>query len=457
MPAHAVQRISQLAVLFATVFLALLPVQAAWAHTQLDSSQPAQDETVSGEIDSVVLTFSRPIELLDRSVRVVGSPGRVIDIARSDDGTVVTATIDPPLTNGDHEVAWRILASDSHPREGTVTFTVVDAPAPAESPGSDSSQAPSNPDTPSPTTSADDPEQPDPVELTPTFESLANLFRIVFYAGLMVAAGLTLFKAWPHRGHLEGAPVLAGWIAVSAIAALIASVGEAASHVAAVSGEGFAGFIDAATWRSVMRTGLGDALWLRTLGLSLLAFGGLRRRRRGLASGPDTLKLIGIALVFLSFQFLGHTASASPALVARVADAVHALAGAVWTGGIVGLALLSHHGVHEGRRVAAAKFSTAAGYSVVGVGLAGLALAWVNLPAVNDLWTTGYGQTLMAKLVFVGMLAVIGGYNHLFVVPGVSDGDDDALTRLRHTVTAEAVVIVIVLALTALLVNQSPT
>ena len=128
MPAHAVQRISQLAVLFATVFLALLPVQAAWAHTQLDSSQPAQDETVSGEIDSVVLTFSRPIELLDRSVRVVGSPGRVIDIARSDDGTVVTATIDPPLTNGDHEVAWRILASDSHPREGTVTFTVVDRP-----------------------------------------------------------------------------------------------------------------------------------------------------------------------------------------------------------------------------------------------------------------------------------------------------------------------------------------
>ena len=206
-----------------------------------------------------------------------------------------------------------------------------------------------------------------------------------------------------------------------------------------------------------MRTGLGDALWLRTLGLSLLAFGGLRRRRRGLASGPDTLKLMGIALVFLSFQFLGHTASASPALVARVADAVHALAGAVWTGGIVGLALLSHHGVHEGRRVAAAKFSTAAGYSVVGVGLAGLALAWVNLPAVNDLWTTGYGQTLMDKLVFVGMLAVIGGYNHLFVVPGVSDGDDNALARLRHTVTAEAVVVVIVLALTALLVNQSPT
>ncbi len=450
-----------LMVLLAGLVLTLWPAPAAMAHTQLDSSIPSAGATVSGPVDTVVLTFSRRIELLERSVRVVGEPGRVAEITRSDDGTIVTATIDPPLTDGNHEIAWRVLASDSHPREGTFGFTVVDAPAPEPTRAADAADAadaagPAGTEE-STATVETDPERVDPVALSPTFESLTNLFRIVMYAGLMVAAGLTLFKAWPHRGHTEGAPVLAGWVAVSASVALIASAGEAASHVATVSGRGFAGFVDAATWRSVMATGLGTALWLRTLGLALLALGGFRRRRREIPSGPDAIKLAGVVIVLLSFQFLGHTASASPAALVRTSDAVHAFAGAIWIGGIVGLALLSHHGVHEGRRVAAARFSTAAVYAVVAVGLAGLALGWANLPTFDALWTTGYGQTLMAKLVLVAMLGALGAYNHVRVVPAISDGDDVALLRLRHTVTAEVAIVLMVLALTALLVNQSPT
>lgn len=458
MRSPVVLRVPRLTVLLLSFFLALVPAWPVLAHTQLDSSEPAAGETVSSAVDTIVLTFSRPIELLDRSVRLVRHPGRVVEITLSDGGTVVTASLEPPLTDGDHEVAWRVLASDSHPREGTFAFAVVDAPAPEPTPPvTDAAPGTSAAKTPPPSTAVQDPEQPDQVELAPTFESLANLLRIVMYAGLMMAAGLTLFKAWPHRGHLEGAPILAGWIGVSATAALVASFGEAASHVATVSGKGFAGFVDASTWRSVMRTGLGDALWLRTLGLAMLAFGGFRRRRRGLPSGPDSLKLVGILVVFLSFQFLGHTASAAPAIVARASDAVHAVAGAVWIGGIVGLALLSHHGIHEGRRIAAARFSAAAVYAVAGVGVAGLALAWLNLPALDALWTTGYGQTLAAKLVFVAILGALGAYNHVAIVPAISDGDDGALARLRHVVTAEVVIVLVVLALTALLVNQSPT
>lgn len=442
------------------VLLASWGVPAAWAHTQLDDSEPAAGTTVPGPTGTVELEFSRPIELLERSVRVVGHPGRVTGIALSDDGTVVTATLDPPLPDGSYEVAWRVLASDSHPRQGDIRFTVTGAPAPTPS----SAERPASGTDAGGTATAGtvagvdvDPERPDTVELSSTFETLANLFRIAMYLGMMVAAGLALFKAWPHRGQHEGAPQLAAWTSVAAGVALVASAGEVAAHVATVSGSGMAGFVDLATWRAVLQTGLGTAFWIRTAGLGLLVVGGERRRRRSLASAPDALKLVGVVLVLSSFQFVGHTASATPAWAVRSSDAIHAIAAAVWVGGIVGLALLSHHGAHEGRRVAVARFSTAAAYAVVGVGVAGLALAAVNLPNLASLWVTGYGQILLAKLALVAALGAIGAYNHLRVVPAVSDGDDAALARLRHTVGAEAALVVLVLALTALLVNQSPT
>lgn len=438
---------------------AVWSVSPARAHTQLDASEPAAGATAEGPTDRVELTFSRPIELLQRSVRVVGHPGRVADITLSGDGTVVTATLDPPLTDGSYDIAWRVLASDSHPREGDFTFSVSGAP---DSSTGDDGAEPASPGAAGEPggaagTTDPDPERPDRVDLSATFETLANLFRIAMYLGLMIAAGLALFKAWPHRGQREGAPQLAGWTSVAAGVALVASAGEVATHVATVSGSGFAGFVDPGTWRAVLRTGLGTAFWVRSAGLVLLVVGGERRRRRALASAPDALKLVGALLVLGSFQFVGHTASATPVWAVRTSDAVHAIAAAVWVGGIVGLALLSHHGVHEGRRIAAVRFSTAATYAVVAVGLAGLALAAVNLPTLDALWDTGYGQILVAKLALVGLLGAVGGYNHLRVVPAVTDGDDDALARLRHTVAAEAAMIVLVLALTALLVNQSPT
>ena len=264
-------------------------------------------------------------------------------------------------------------------------------------------------------------------------------------------------RRWCERARSNGRrPLLSdsAAIAIAAGAALIGSILEVTMHVAAVSGRGLAGATDTATWQAVLSTGLGSAVILRTLGLAVLTVGAVRRWRARAASNLDIVLLVGAALAIGSFQFVGHTASAAPEAVVRIADAVHALAAAVWIGGIAGLLLLRR--VDDDRHHAVvARFATAATVAVAAVAAAGVALAWVNLPELSAMWTTGYGRLLAAKLVLVAALGGIGAFNHFVVVPEL-DRDAAAVSQLHRTVAAEAALVTVVVVLTALLVNTSP-
>ncbi len=444
------------AVLAAATLLLLLPPAAALAHTGLASSTPAEGDVVEEELFHLTLVYTKAIELLDGGF-VLRSDGRrvePVEALRSADGVTVALSLAEPLSPGRWTLSWRVLASDSHPREGTVAFDVVSAEAEAAA-GTD--PPPAGGRTQPPAADAPTEAPAGPSEATRrSLEVLSTIARILMYLGLMSAAGLAFFKAGPHRGEDAHADLLARTAALAAVVALAASTIEVAVHVAAVSGRGLAGMLHAPTWRAVFRTGLGTAFWLRTLGLGLLALGGYRRARLALPSAPDPAKLLGALLVIASFQFVGHTASAVPPPIVRTADAIHAVAAAVWVGGLVGLGLLGLRRDTESKPRAAARFSTAATYSVVGVAIAGSALAWVNLPELAALWTTGYGQVLLVKLALVTILGTLGAWNHFHVVPRVVAGEEGALGDLRHKVRTEILLMLAILALTAVLVNLSP-
>lgn len=75
---------------------------------------------------------------------------------------------------------------------------------------------------------------------------------------------------------------------------------------------------------------------------------------------------------------------------------------------------------------------------------------------MSSAWTTGYGRLLLAKLVLVGMLSLLGAHNHFNVVPHITDGREDVVAELRRTVSVEVLLAVVIVALTALLVNTTP-
>ncbi|MBY6036467.1 copper resistance protein CopC [Fictibacillus nanhaiensis] len=99
------------------------------AHSDLESATPAEGETVTNELEAVVLTFSTKIESL--SSMKVKNDNEEIPLQISIEDNQMTGKINNPLQNGNYSVEYRIIGADSHVIEGSYTFT-VDRPQQAE-------------------------------------------------------------------------------------------------------------------------------------------------------------------------------------------------------------------------------------------------------------------------------------------------------------------------------------
>jgi putative copper export protein len=170
---------------------------------------------------------------------------------------------------------------------------------------------------------------------------------------------------------------------------------------------------------------------------------------------------LGAALLVASEAFIGHTSTVGPRLVVLVSDAGHLVAGGLWAAGTFMLALTLWGRRRQGEaldaRLLGTRFSVMAGWALAVVAVTGLALAWAILGDVSALWSTEFGRLLSVKVVVVAVIAAIGSHNHQVLVPALVRGGPDDSERFRRTVTAEAVLFGVVLALTALLVVSNPT
>jgi copper transport protein len=86
--------------------------------------------------------------------------------------------------------------------------------------------------------------------------------------------------------------------------------------------------------------------------------------------------------------------------------------------------------------------------------ITGAASAWLHLPSVGALWSTGYGRTLLVKLALLAPVLAAGGYNWLRVRPTL--GGSPSVARLTRAASVELTFGALVLAVTAVLVATPP-
>ncbi|MBT8160580.1 MULTISPECIES: copper resistance protein CopC [Arthrobacter] len=109
------------AVLFSAVLISAAP---ALAHDVAESTSPANGSTVDSVPDSVSITFNNRPLLLGSQIQVKDSTGQnwadgsveIVD-------TVVSQKLKPGAPAGPFTVVWRVVSSDSHPIEGSFSFT----------------------------------------------------------------------------------------------------------------------------------------------------------------------------------------------------------------------------------------------------------------------------------------------------------------------------------------------
>ncbi|MUK02212.1 copper resistance protein CopC [Vibrio cholerae] len=168
----------------AAFVLVLASAGAASAHDELASSSPQNGTAVETAPNEVVLTFSNPPSGIGAEIIVTDSAGTVWSDGEASvvNNTAVQA-LKPGAPAGSYTTQWRVVSSDDHPIEGSLTFTSTSQQAPA--PGA----------TADPTDSADEQDTAASTAADSADPADSGLPAFVLYlagAGILAAVALAL-------------------------------------------------------------------------------------------------------------------------------------------------------------------------------------------------------------------------------------------------------------------------
>jgi copper transport protein len=422
----------------AACLLALLASAApAAAHASLVSTDPADGTLLAKSPGQATFTFDERVSLPPDGVQVFDADGRPVTASASASDTVVTVDLPDQLNDGTYVVVWRIVSADGHPVAGSLTFSVG-----------------------KPSVRVVSPKLPE--SAGPAVTTVLSTAQAASYIGLLLAVGLGIFAVL-----LIPAPVRADrprrrirvLTSAAAVVSVVAATTALPLTVINQQGGGLDDLAAPDTWSDTTPVTL-IALFLLASGLVLVrvSLGGrfaLVRQRAVLG--------LGIGLAVVSPALTGHSRAFEPQAPVVVVDVLHVLAGSVWLGGLAGLAItlpaIAGRGTHAAELLG--RFSTlAAGVLAALVATGGL-LAWRIVASWENLFGTRYGWLLLTKIALVGVAVAIAAWNRYVLVPRVrADGGyqerRNTAVQFGRVVTVEAALIVLVLALTGFLVNQSP-
>lgn len=431
------RRAGALCTLILGVALALLSPSLADAHAFLVRSQPAAGTDVARAPRAVNLSF-------DEGVR----PAQGIEVVRNGGGSALAARpfvpagkpteivlpLRPRLENGNYTVRWReIDVDDGHLIEGVFAFKIgTGGPPPTAALSAGSND--------------------------PPFRALAS--RWLLLIGVLLAAGTSIFGLLVWRPVVRAAPmaellrpvlrathslVLAGALALGALGALLSVVVEPGTS--------------GTTFGHRMEIGAAVAACAALVSLASLRWRGLLP-----VAGFVAVVLLGLPTV------TGHALQQGVVHGVSVpADLLHLAAAAFWIGGSFELALVapfilrtSHLDARRTGLALVLRYSPLAVIAAALLGISGVLRAFGELSSVSQLWTTGYGQTLLVKSAILGGLLGLGWLNRYRLTPLLirSVRDDEASRapagRLRRSVGIELALLAVALGAVAVLTNLRP-
>jgi copper transport protein len=390
--------------LLVVALLAVVFPASAFAHASLRVESPTFGQRLHSPPREVVLGFDQVVDALPNGVSVLDVHGRnFAGTSRVDERMLRTPL--RSLPRGRYTVRWRAMSIDGHVVSGVYTFGVrVEAANVTNAVGAGG----------------------------PTrVEDIVRWLWFVAIALVVGGLGFRLLVAREPLGRrfyvVTGIGVV-GALEIAIVAFLLRC--EDALQLP------FADFLYGDLSPIAQGTRLGQAFVFMELGFALVAALLFLAwvSDRELLLWPTFLLALGFSS---GLSLSGHSATSASA---SFADWVHLSAAALWIGGLVQLVLLTG----ERRRKAIPAFSQVATVCVALLVGAGVYLSVLRLPALHDLWRTGYGHVLLVKLVLVVCVLGWAGLHRFFVTPG------------RRSIVGECAVAVAVLLVAAVLVDSKP-
>lgn len=439
----------------------------AQAHATLEGTAPPRGAVVKQEPETVVLSFSEPVEGNFGALRVYGAEG-----GRADEGDAfhpggeeakLGVHLEPGLPEGSYTATYRVVSADGHIVSGGYVFSIGKA-----------GQAPAK-----------------TVAELVAGSSSGTVTRIgmgaargVQYGALALALGALAFflLAWlPALRRLSGGEP---WERASAafgrrlraallLAAVAGTLGAAAAIVceaAQAAGTTFGAALDWTVLQKELGTRFGT-VWALTMGAWILfglgALAGLRR----VTPARAVALLAPLAMAVLEPALSGHPSTQPPVALLFPANVLHVLAMAVWVGGLASILFVLPAATRElepaqrSRLLAAVltRFSPIALGCVAVIVFTGVGQAYAYVRHLDALFDTAYGRAVLIKLgLLLGGLIPLGAYHRYRSMPrlqGVAAGGEAparAGLLVRRALRWEVALVVVVLGVTGALAGLPP-
>jgi copper transport protein len=419
--------VAALVVGWAAVLLAPAAAPAS-AHAVLESTSPASNSIVPTPPPEVVLTFSEAVRQVPDKIHVVAPDGSRADTGQPEfAGGTVRVPLKSGGANGTYLVNYRVISADSHPVAGAFTYSV----------GAPSAAPPTDTDAPA-------------VEESTFLKIAFPVVKYLGYAGLVLLVGpaLVLALLWPRRLSRER-PARLAWLGLGLIA--LATVGELFLQAPYSTG---GGYFDGAALRDVLGSTFGTAHLVRLGVLAASAFL-LRPLLAGRSGVADRALLVVLGVVGLAtWPLSGHPGASPVPAVSVVVDMAHIAGMAVWLGGLLMLVVfLLRQAAPRELGAILPVWSSWATLAVTALFLAGTVQALIEIGTFNALFTTAYGQLIIAKVALFAAVLGVAAFSRNQVRKRTAPDDP---RPLRRAVLVEVAGVAVVLALASVLVQTTP-
>lgn len=352
----------------------------AQAHAVLVQTTPSANDQMDVSPPSVEIVFNERLDSGGAKVQVLNESSRNIakgQLERINEGTGLRIAL-PKLGEGHYTVSYSVISSDGHPISGAYVFTVGN-PAPLP----DASQL--------------DPHQQvghshnhgGPGMSQQSF--LLYTSRILYFAGLLVVAGLALWSLLRHASSIarevhDQSLGLAGKFAMIATMAYVFFSLQDLGQDEPIS-----------EWGRILTDTTIGKLYMAEL---LLAFAAPLLPKLAVAA-----RLVWAAAALFVEAWSGHAAAFNPIAYTVGLDFVHLAAASVWSTGLVLLLAIWLKERPEAGRFALL-FSKWALISFLVLWVTGVLTTLNFLPSLDYLFYTNWGKWLIAKAALSLLVAV---------------------------------------------------
>jgi copper transport protein len=438
------------ALLSALVLLGLAAPEAL-AHAALVKTTPQDSQILESAPTEVTLTYGEAVSIGLGQLKVEAADGTRVDNGvpfLSGGGSVVHIPLSRGLAQGSYVVLWRVVSADSHPVSGAFTFSVGKASGDLAARVGRGNLTSLN--------------------AAPRAPSIAlGTTRFLGFGALLVFLGGAIFclLLWP-AGVPRLRKVLFGAALVESVTAALALFLEGPY----AAGDGLGKTFDTTLLSAVMKTKYGEATATRIAVAALAAIAVLAVGKRLGRASAGLFAVLGLVTA-MTWSAAGHAGVGSWEPWTDVFDTVHLVFVSAWVGGLVVLRRGLRSWTEDEQAALLPGWSRLAFWSVVLLVSTGVFATIREVGEVGALFSTRYGLLLVSKYALVGLMLLFALVGRAYVrsryirpvvaaatetaAPPEAPGGDD-VAGLRRSVGVEAALGVVVLVVTAFLVNSIP-